>query len=104
MTKSVDPGSPLIASVLMQNDGHRAALTVDLKGDPGVDDFIEEFSFARRENLRCRLCRELGQDAATLARDGEDQTRRELVTACISVEHLRVEHELLRYHGFAFHP
>ena len=84
-----------VRAVLVQRQAGGAAGSIGLKGNLGVDHFVEEIPLALRKNLDLGLAGGLGKELIAFAGDSQDEVRGQLVLADVSVKDLRIDGNLL---------
>src|SRR5437763_12549913 len=90
----------------MQDDARSSPVRIDDERELRVEVFDKEVVNAFGEDLESRLTRGLRVEMAAVARDRQDEIRRELVSANVSVKDLRIDGNLLvrfRRRRLAFH-
>src|SRR4051812_674026 len=79
----------------MQDDARSSPVRIDDERELRVDDFQEEVALVLGEDLESRLTRGLRVEMVAVARDAQDEIRRELVASGVSVKDLRIDGNLL---------
>src|SRR6266849_8060256 len=79
----------------MQDQFRRTALAVGFEGDLSIDNLVKVVAVAFRKYLGLALPGGLGEKMSVFASHGQDEVRRQLITAHITVEQFRVDGNLL---------
>jgi hypothetical protein len=82
------------ATGLVKNQAGHSSRRVQLERDLRVHDLQEERSSLLRENLEARLVGLLLEEAVVCSCDLDDESRRDLVTADISFQNVRLQRDL----------
>src|ERR1043165_9054520 len=106
-TRLLDPLRLLVHPVLMEDRFRDAPCAVRDERDLRIDGLEEEVVVGLGKDLETRLRGGLREESVVLARDGNDERRRELVLADVALEHGRIDGDrlpLLRRGGRSFDP